>query len=311
MGEGEDTPMKIIETSTREEWLEARRGYLTATDLAKIMTGGPAAWAEVKRSKETRKRSLDGVKAIDYGHEREPEIAAFLQAFEDDRLVPNDKLCVSDADPRVAATPDMLGIVDGRCVVIGEIKTTNKDWGEIPHNYWVQVQVQLWVTGAEKCIFGWEVHQNYVPGEIKALEVLPDREFFAEIEATKKRFLDEDVAPDPWEVLLDEYTVAKTLAEHAETQLADVKARMQKFAGDKDITYKSGLGSVSWKFGTSNRLQEKKLLADHPELAEKYFKFDAAAFKRAEKELAEAYTVKSTNKARSLRVTLPKKEEEK
>lgn len=32
--------MKIIETRTREEWLEARRGYLTATDLAKIMTGG-------------------------------------------------------------------------------------------------------------------------------------------------------------------------------------------------------------------------------------------------------------------------------
>ncbi|CAB0973314.1 hypothetical protein FRC0485_01514 [Corynebacterium diphtheriae] len=303
--------MKIVETSTREEWLEARRGYLTATDLAKIMTGGPAAWAEVKNSKEAPKRSLDGVKAIDYGHEREPEIAAFLQVFEDDRLVPNGKLCVSDADPRVAATPDMLGIVDGRCVVIGEIKTTNKDWDEIPRNYWVQVQVQLWVTGAEKCIFGWEVHQNYVPGEIKAIEVLPDREFFAEIEATKKRFLDEDVAPDPWEVLLDEYIVAKTLAEHAETQLADVKARMQKFAGDKDITYKSGLGSVSWKFGTSNRLQEKKLLADHPELAEKYFKFDAAAFKRAEKELAEAYTVKSTNKSRSLRVTLPKKEEEK
>lgn len=309
MGEGGATPMKIIETSTREEWLEARRGYLTATDLAKIMTGGPAAWAEVKRSKETPKRSLDGVKAIDYGHEREPEIAAFLQAFEDDRLVPNDKLCVSDADPRVAATPDMLGVVDGVVEVIGEIKTTATGWGEIPKKYWVQVQVQLYVTKAKHCVFAWEIHHDYVPGEIKYELIYPDEDFFKEIEQVGEKFFSEDEALDSWEVLIEEYAQAKRDLGEAEARLDDVRSRMEEFAGDKDVEYKSPLGSVTWKPQVSNLFNAKMLIEDHPEVTEKYMVFDKAKFKREEKELAKAYTSQVQKKTRSLHVTLPKNKE--
>lgn len=51
--------MKKLESSNREEWLEQRKQFLTATDIAKIITGGPAAWAEVKsQSRRGQKVSL-------------------------------------------------------------------------------------------------------------------------------------------------------------------------------------------------------------------------------------------------------------
>ena len=41
--------------------------------------------------------------------------------------------------------------------MIAEIKTTGKDWadGVIPIQYRRQVQWQLYVTGAERCLFAW------------------------------------------------------------------------------------------------------------------------------------------------------------
>ncbi|MDU0478361.1 YqaJ viral recombinase family protein [Staphylococcus chromogenes] len=302
--------MKIIETNSRDEWLEARKGYLTATDIATLMTGGPAAWARIKDSKSDQPtRDLMQVKAIAHGHNREPEIAEYITMFEDSRLQANDRLCVSDADSRLAATPDMIAVVDGQCVAIGEIKTTKHGWepDQIPEKYWVQVQTQLFVTGAQHCVFAWEVHENYLPGDIQTVIITPDLEYYQQIAGVVQRFFDPEHTVDPWEALLDEYLVWSKEVSDAAEALADVKKRMEEFAGDKDVTYKSEQGSITYKQGNQNVLREDKLLAEHPELAKKYFKFDAAAFKKSEKDLAKQYTVTRKAKSRTLRVT-PRKD---
>lgn len=301
--------MKIISTNSRDEWLEERKKYLTATDIAALMTGGPAAWRRIKESKAGIAKAIGMTAAMSYGHQREPEIASYVSTFEDDRLVPNDKLCVSDIDPRLAATPDMLGIVDGECVVIGEIKTTKNGWDEIPRNYWVQVQTQLFVTGAEHCVFAWEVHDDFVPGAIETMIVHPNRSYFEEIEDVVDRFFNDSQTLDPWELLIDEYKAAKTVLDEAQGVFDDVTERMREFGGDRDVAFKSPLGSVTWKHRASNRLDEKKLLEEHPELREKFMKFDAAAFKKADKKLADAYTLHGKARTRTLTVKLAVAEE--
>lgn len=303
--------MKKLESNSREEWLEQRKQFLTATDIAKIITGGPAAWAEVKKSKQEGSKSIPVTEAMKFGNEREKHIAEFVQVFADPTglLKPNDQLWVSDDNPRLAATPDMVGInADGVCEVIGELKTTKHDWAETPRNYWVQVQTQLYVTKAKYCVFAWEVHVDYVPVKKDWVIIYPDLEFFAMIEATEKRFSAPEEEQSEWDLLLLEYADAKRGLDAAETRLEKVKAEIIAASRDEDQLFKSELGSITYKHGTVNRLQEKKLLEAHPEFMAEFSKFDAAAFKRANKELAAQFTTKGKTKDRVLRVTLPKEE---
>jgi hypothetical protein len=72
---------------------------------------------------------------------------------------PNEWLIRGD-NPTHLATPDGLSD-NGR--VIGEYKTTGKDWGTVdrlPLRYKRQVQWQLHVTGAESCIVAWLVREE-------------------------------------------------------------------------------------------------------------------------------------------------------
>lgn len=303
--------MKKLESSNREEWLEQRKQFLTATDIAKIITGGPAAWDEVKKSKQEGSKSIPVTEAMRFGNEREKHIAEFVQVFADPTglLKPNNQLWVSDDNPQLAATPDMVGIdTDGVCEVIGELKTTKHDWAETPRNYWVQVQTQLYVTRAKYCVFAWEVHVDYSPVKKDWVIIYPDPEFFATIDAVVTRFFAPEEEQSEWDLLLLEYAEAKRGLDEAETRLEKVKAEMVAASRDEDQLFKSDLGSIAYKHGTVNRLQEKKLLEAHPELMAEFSKFDAAAFKRAHKELAVQFTTKGKTKDRVLRVTLPKEE---
>lgn len=303
--------MKKLESSNREEWLEQRKQFLTATDIAKIITGGPAAWDEVKKSKQEGSKSIPVTEAMRFGNEREKHIAEFVQVFADPTglLKPNNQLWVSDDNPQLAATPDMVGIdTDGVCEVIGELKTTKHDWAETPRNYWVQVQTQLYVTRAKYCVFAWEVHVDYSPVKKDWVIIHPDPEFFATIDAVVTRFFAPEEEQSEWDLLLLAYTEAKQCLDAAETRLEKVKAEIIAASRDEDQLFKSELGSITYKHGTVNRLQEKKLLEAHPEFMAEFSKFDAAAFKRANKELAAQFTTKGKTKDRVLRVTLPKEE---
>ncbi|NDH41948.1 MAG: hypothetical protein EBY45_16365, partial [Gammaproteobacteria bacterium] len=95
-----------------------------------------------------------------FGREQEGPIIEKLQTVVD--IEPNDWLIAKDSDEKkwMMATPDGLS-QDHK--VIAEVKTTGRDWGrwaQVPGNYHRQVQWQLFVTGADVCVFAWMLRVN-------------------------------------------------------------------------------------------------------------------------------------------------------
>lgn len=257
------------------EWLEQRREYVTATDVHALLTSTSAA-RRVASEKE-HGSTFHGNAVTRWGHEREPVIGEFLSVFgPDTRLKPNDDLLVKDGT-RYAATPDMISD-DGE--VIGEIKTTGTDWpavlDEIPLRYRRQVQWQLLVTGAEACVFAWEVRGTGPLGEFypavdepRTLIIRPDREMQRELRDAADRFLAGDfevpVAPEELQGLVDEYLDAKQ-------RMADAKAAVEEIVGTDPETYEvDGAKVIVTADGKSTRLDAKALEKDHPNIAAHYY----------------------------------------
>ena len=76
----------------------------------------------------------------------------------------NDWLISSAEEKWMMATPDGLSPDHGTIV---EVKTTGRDWGSydwVPVYYKRQVQWQLFVTGAEECVFAWMLREKAPDG---------------------------------------------------------------------------------------------------------------------------------------------------
>src|SRR5690606_32519976 len=91
----------------------------------------------------------------------EPVIAAWVQ--ENFNIFPSSQLFHSQHSKLHLATPDGLGFDASGIPVLAEIKTTNKPFKKIPKNYLRQVLWQQHVIGAERTLFVWEEHDNFVP----------------------------------------------------------------------------------------------------------------------------------------------------
>lgn len=188
----------IIDTADRDAWFKARMGVLTATDIARLYCGGPAVWEAVRREKQGERKEFDN-RYMQWGRDREQTITDYVRMFVDSSLEPNDKLLVSTSDPRIGATPDMIGPE-----VCGEMKTSKHPMSDMSPGlsltgmalrYYVQVQVQLMVTGANACVFAWEQHDDDWPDpsplDIKHQIIRPDKEAFAAIREVVDRFHNE------------------------------------------------------------------------------------------------------------------------
>lgn len=130
-------------------WLNARRSGVTATQVAKAST--PAGF------KQAVADYIDDTQIPDnpymaFGRDFEPVIARTVHLQHG--VLPNEWLISAEGLPHHLATPDGLSPDH---TMISEIKTTGKDWddGKIPVQYRRQVQWQLHVTGAERCLFAW------------------------------------------------------------------------------------------------------------------------------------------------------------
>ena len=104
-------PYKVISTDNREDWLKSREGVLTATQIARLMVGGPAEWKSVRGEFNGVRRDFD-TKYMRWGREREPFVFRYAANFIDSTLKPNDQFLISTRDPRIGATPDALGEED-------------------------------------------------------------------------------------------------------------------------------------------------------------------------------------------------------
>lgn len=187
-------PQQFLASKALDErqWLRAREGRITATLIAKASTR--SGFDEAADSLITPPPPIDDNAYMAFGREMEPEIALWLK--DQHGIMPNDWL-VSHADHADhVATPDGISYWQP---MISEIKTTGKDWGswkQVPIQYRRQVQWQLYVTGAEQCVFAWMLraeHQgNMIPAWIEPKSVVVDRDdsYIRELLATAEQLVE-------------------------------------------------------------------------------------------------------------------------
>ena len=148
----------VADSSNRIAWLRARSQGITATDVSKLSTPrsiASAAWDKLHGS------GFGGNPFTDHGRTREPVIAAWVQ--ENFGIMPSTQLFHAAENHIHLATPDGLGLREHGRVELAEIKTTNKPFKTIPRHYLRQMFWQQYVLGAERTLFVWEPHTDFVP----------------------------------------------------------------------------------------------------------------------------------------------------
>ena len=152
----------IVSSQTKDLWLEARNRGVTATQVSKAST--PAGMKEVLAQIENP-TPVEPNGFMDWGTQREAYIAHVVK--ERYGILPNDWLLCADGagNEWQMATPDGLSLDH---TIIGEYKTSGKSLEKVPANYMRQVQWQLYVTGAERALFAYELRlegpEGFVPG---------------------------------------------------------------------------------------------------------------------------------------------------
>ena len=272
-----------IKTESREQWLDARRRYVTATEVAQLVRRGQDYWDELREIKAGQRTAPDisGLPAVRHGREREALIVPYVQSLEEG-MVPNDDLYVRN--DRYAATPDLVG--DG---IVGEIKTIKdtrlaklqaaKGWPT--GQYYDQVQWQLFVAGAIACIFAWEPYEDWdgelVPREDMRDNITIHRDDLRinQLREVADAFLDGRGVDIPTEVQVllsqlrdvrkEKENIAQPIIDREKALLDEIK----QLAGGKAASWDSGDIRVSVSApGESKRFDKKKLFADNPQLAE-------------------------------------------
>jgi len=155
----------IVSSQTKDLWLAARDRGVTATQVAKAST--PAGMKEVLLNIENP-TPVEPNGFMDWGNEREAYIAHVVK--ERYGILPNDWLLCADGagNEWQMATPDGLSLDH---TMIGEYKTSGKSLEKVPANYMRQVQWQLYVTGAEKCLFAYELRLEGPEGFCPCMDV--------------------------------------------------------------------------------------------------------------------------------------------
>lgn len=161
----------VADSRDRVAWHRARSRGITATDVATL--SGPSSIARAADAKLGGNR-FGGNAFTDHGRRREPEIAAWVAATHG--IQPSTALFRAEVEHRHLATPDGIGVDEAGRVMLAEIKTTNKSWRSIPRNYLRQVWWQQHVLGAERTLFTWELHEDFVPLHDEPKSVWIDRD---------------------------------------------------------------------------------------------------------------------------------------
>lgn len=147
----------VAEQSDWIGWLRARAQGVTATDVAKLST--PASVLNAARAK-LHGTGFTGNAYTEYGKDREPAIADWIS--EHFSIRSSSLLFRAAGNDRHLATPDGIG-TDHGALVLAEIKTTAKPFKSIPRQYLRQIWWQQYVLGAERTLFVFEEHRDFVP----------------------------------------------------------------------------------------------------------------------------------------------------
>lgn len=172
-GKGSNDP------TIREAWLNQRRGGITATEIRDW--GSPNSRRKIIIGKATgASEDLSHIPAVNHGNLREPIIAEWIKSKFG--IEPCESVYSHGDNPRHLASPDGITIdpfsgtlvVGTNEAVIAEIKTSKHDMipGDLDDegclkavkvgspfdraNYYTQMQWQMYVMNATRCLFVWE-----------------------------------------------------------------------------------------------------------------------------------------------------------
>jgi hypothetical protein len=180
----------IAQSENRDAWLTARRGAVTATEVAKAST--PAGFLEAL---EERRNPTEIVANgyMQFGTDNENWLA--LEVKRQFGILPNTWLIAAKGKRRHMATPDGLSLDH---LTIGEIKTGGKEPSKPPLMHVRQMQWQMYCTGATLCIYGFmlraENDEGFYPAWLEPKTWVVDRDdlMIAQLIETANRLLAED-----------------------------------------------------------------------------------------------------------------------
>lgn len=184
----------MVARSQTDEWYKARQYGVSATTVAKAASGPAGFDAELQRALNPEDHVVEDNAYMRFGRDYEEWIVDNLP--QEYAIKHNDWLiCGVGADRWHLATPDGL---NADWSIIAEVKTTGKDWegSAIPIQYRRQVQWQLHVTGATKCVFAWLLRVesplgDFTPAwlEPKVVVIDRDEDMIADLKDVANRFI--------------------------------------------------------------------------------------------------------------------------
>jgi putative phage-type endonuclease len=190
---------RLVALSGTDAWYEARREGISATAVARAAT--PAGFtAEVEAM--LYPEEIPDNDYMRFGRDWEQWIVENLPP--EYGIKHNNWLIHADGVPWQLATPDGL---NDDWSMIAEVKTTGKDWTDsnIPIQYRRQVQWQMYVTGATRCVFAWllriETADGFQPGWFEPKHIIIDRDsnMIADLIDVAERLRMEMVHHDRWQ----------------------------------------------------------------------------------------------------------------
>ena len=185
---------RMVARSLTDEWYKARQFGVSATTVAKAASGPAGFDAELNRALFPEDNVVEDNAYMRFGRDWENWIVENLPA--EYGIKPNDWLICGEGQNRWhLATPDGL---NKDWSIIAEVKTTGKDWanGKPPIQYRRQVQWQMHVTGAQRCVFAWLLRAeadngDFVPAwlEPKHIIIERDEDMIADLIEVANRFI--------------------------------------------------------------------------------------------------------------------------
>ena len=204
---------RLVARSGTDEWYKARELGVSATTVAKAASGPGGYKAELDRALHPEDNIVEDNAYMRFGRDYEEWIVDNLP--HEYGIKHNDWLIASENEPHHLATPDGL---NADWSIIAEVKTTGKDWSieekpttaaAIPIQYRRQVQWQLYVTGAQRCVFAWLLRAespftgDFVPAWLEPKHIIIERneEMIADLIDVAHRFVEDYNNHKEWETM--------------------------------------------------------------------------------------------------------------
>jgi putative phage-type endonuclease len=194
VSEGAELPYRVVEHTTREEWLAWRAGKIGASDMGAIMGVSPfISRFDLMQVKLGLKKTRDN-SAMAHGRALEDSVLRILKLRLKDKDIKS-VTCESTRAPFMVAQLDGFSdknLLEIKCPVSPKLLREISNGG-IPLHYLYQLQAQMYVTGRMEstfCVyFEHDLHTFEVPADIhlQTQLVTAAEQFLADIALARSR----------------------------------------------------------------------------------------------------------------------------